>query len=50
MNGIRELLEKSGYLSKAIEYYIRKVNVGQIKEPDAHSIYSGPVVTPWKFT
>lgn len=37
-----DLLKKSGYSDKAIEYYINKVNVGEIKEHDSHSVYTGP--------
>ena len=37
-----ELLKKSGYSDKAISYYINKVNVGEMKEHDAHFIYTGP--------
>jgi len=42
MNNITELLKKSGYSDKAIEYYLKKINVGKIEKPDAHSIYTGP--------
>ena len=37
-----DLLKKSGYSDKAIDYYIKKVNVGKIKEYDSYSVYTGP--------
>jgi len=42
MSGVRTLLEKSGYSEKAIEYYEKMLNVGEIKDPDAHFAYTGP--------
>jgi len=42
MSEVRRLLEKSGYSSKAIEYYVKKVNVGRIENPSAHLAYTGP--------
>ena len=42
MSEVVDLLKKSGYSDKAIEYYINKVNVGEMKEHDAHFIYTGP--------
>jgi len=42
MSEVRELLEKSGYSSKAIEYYLKKVNVGRIESPSVHVAYMGP--------
>ena len=42
MNEIVELLKKSGYSDKAIKYYVDKVNVGNIKDCDAHFAYTGP--------
>lgn len=42
MSEVRELLKKSGYSSRAIEYYIRKVNVGDIKDPSVRFAYTGP--------
>jgi NifU-like protein involved in Fe-S cluster formation len=41
-NDIKNLLKISGYSSTAIEYILRKVNVGKIEDPDAHSVYTGP--------
>jgi nitrogen fixation NifU-like protein len=42
MGEVRELLEKSGYSSKAIEYYLNKVNVGRVENPSVHLAYTGP--------
>jgi nitrogen fixation NifU-like protein len=42
MDKIVELLKIPGYSSKAIEYYTKKINVGQIERPDVYSIYTGP--------
>jgi len=42
MSEVRELLKKSGYSSRAIEYYIRKVNVGKIRDPSVRFAYTGP--------
>lgn len=42
LSKIVELLKISGYSPRAIEYYINKVNVGQIKLPSAHFVYTGP--------
>ncbi len=42
MSELQDLLKESGYSEKAIEYYLNKVNVGEISEPDAHAIYTGP--------
>ncbi len=39
---MQDLLKESGYSEKAIEYYMNKVNVGELSEPDAHAIYTGP--------
>ena len=39
---MQDLLKESGYSEKAIEYYLNKVNVGELSEPDAHAIYTGP--------
>ncbi len=37
-----DLLKKSGYSDKAIEYFINKVNVGEIENPSAYFSYTGP--------
>jgi len=42
MSEVRELLKKSGYSSEAIEYYLKKVNVGRIENPSVQSAYTGP--------
>lgn len=42
MSEVRRLLEKSGYSNKAIEYYLKKVNVGRIENPSVHATYTGP--------
>jgi nitrogen fixation NifU-like protein len=42
MSGVRTLLEKSGYSERAIEYYENMLNVGEIKDSDAHFTYTGP--------
>ena len=39
---VKELLEKSGYSKKAIEYYLKKVNVGSIENPSVRAAYTGP--------
>ena len=42
MGEVRELLVKSGYSNKAIEYYLKKVNVGRIENPSVRLAYTGP--------
>jgi len=42
MNDVVELLKKSGYSDKAIEYYSNKVNVGRIENPSVTFAYTGP--------
>jgi len=42
MSEVRRLLEKSGYSSKAIEYYLKKVNVGRVENSSVHLAYTGP--------
>jgi nitrogen fixation NifU-like protein len=39
--GLVELLRKAGYSEKAIEYYIRKLNVGLIEDAEAVDSYTG---------
>ena len=39
--GLMELLRKAGYSEKAIDYYIRKVNVGAIEGVDAVNSFTG---------
>jgi len=38
---MEELLKKSGYSDKAIEYYTKKVNVGYMKNPSISFSYTG---------
>jgi NifU-like protein involved in Fe-S cluster formation len=42
MGEVIDLLRQSGYSDKATEYYVNKVNVGEIKDHDAHFAYTGP--------
>jgi len=42
MSLMKDLLKESGYSDKAAEYYLNKVNVGELSEPDAYAIYTGP--------
>lgn len=42
MSEVVDLLKISGYSSKAIEYFIKKVNVGKMENPNAHFTYTGP--------
>jgi NifU-like protein involved in Fe-S cluster formation len=42
MGEMRDLLKKSGYSDKAADYYLNKVNVGELSDPDAYAIYTGP--------
>ena len=39
--GLVELLKRAGYPEKAIDYYIRKVNVGVIEGADATEAFTG---------
>lgn len=39
--GVVELLKKVGYPERAIDYYIRKVNVGAIENADATDVFTG---------
>ena len=36
------MLEKSGYSQKAIDYYLRRINVGETDNPSARFAYTGP--------
>lgn len=38
---IAKVLEKSGYSSQAIEYYLNKKNVGTLKDPSVSAMYTG---------
>jgi NifU-like protein involved in Fe-S cluster formation len=42
MSLIRDLLKESGYSEKATGYYLNRVSVGEIRDPDTHAIYTGP--------
>jgi NifU-like protein involved in Fe-S cluster formation len=42
MGEMRDLLKKSGYSDKAADYYLNKVNVGELSDPEAYAIYTGP--------
>ncbi|MEA2005915.1 MAG: iron-sulfur cluster assembly scaffold protein [Acidobacteriota bacterium] len=42
MGEVRDLLKKSGYSDKAINYYERRLNVGKIEDADAYFSYTGP--------
>jgi NifU-like protein involved in Fe-S cluster formation len=42
MSLIRDLLKESGYSEKATEYYLHRVNVGEIRDPNGYAIYTGP--------
>ena len=37
-----ELLKEAGYSEKVIEFYMNKVNVGVVRNPDTVSAYTGP--------
>ena len=39
---IKELLKRTGYSDKAIEYYDKKTNVGEMENPDAFCSHMGP--------
>ncbi len=38
----KKLLKQSGYSDRAIHYYLDKVHVGTMKDPDAYFAYTGP--------
>jgi len=40
--GMRELLLASGYAEQAIDYFMRKPNMGSIKDPDHKTELTGP--------
>ncbi|MCK4464774.1 MAG: iron-sulfur cluster assembly scaffold protein [Bacteroidales bacterium] len=42
MNEVKSLMIKSGYSDKAIDYYLQKINVGELKDPSIKVIYTGP--------
>lgn len=41
MEDVRKLLKQSGFSDKAIEYFEKKLNVGEIENPDAYYVYTG---------
>lgn len=45
---VRDLLKKSGYSDKAIEYYEKRVNVGDIKTLLPISLIQARVVIRWR--
>ncbi len=38
---ITNLLKEAGYSEKAIDYYLKKLNVGEIENPDSYFMYTG---------
>lgn len=42
MDEVRELLVKSGYANRAMEYYLNKINVGRMEKPTVQFAYTGP--------
>ncbi|MBN2532903.1 MAG: iron-sulfur cluster assembly scaffold protein [Spirochaetales bacterium] len=42
MSEMENLLKKSGYSDKAIDFYINKINLFKIKEADTSFLYTGP--------
>jgi len=40
-NSILKLLKMSGYSDRAIDYYLKRVNIGEIKNPQASFAYQG---------
>lgn len=42
VQGIRELLSSSGYAEKAIDYYLKKSNMGSLPDPDQIAEITGP--------
>ena len=42
MSKVKELLKQSGYSDKAIDYYTKKLNVGEIRNPSTVVGYTGP--------
>jgi nitrogen fixation NifU-like protein len=41
MAEVTDLLKKSGYSDKAIEYYTKRVNFGEMESPSVHFAYTG---------
>ena len=42
MSKVKDLLKQSGYSDKAIDYYMQKLNVGEIENPSTVVGYTGP--------
>ncbi len=42
MTKVERLLKKSGFSSRAINYYTQMINVGVINDPSVSIIYTGP--------
>ena len=42
MSKVEKLLKKSGYSDTAIDYYTKKLNVGEIENPSVFLGYTGP--------
>ncbi len=42
METIIDILKESGYSDKAIEFYISRINVGEIPNPSIHHTCTGP--------
>ena len=42
MGELRDLLRKSGYSEKAADFYLNRVNVGELRDANAYAIYTGP--------
>lgn len=42
MDTIIKLLEGEGFSRRAIEYYLKRVNVGKIKDPSTSFVFTGP--------
>lgn len=41
MTEVMDLLEKSGYSSRAIEYYTKRINFGEMDNSSVHFAYTG---------
>lgn len=42
MSDVERLLKESGFSTKAVEYYLKKVNVGFLENPSVDVVYTGP--------
>ena len=50
MGKVKDLLKQSGYSEKAIEYYTKKVNVGEVEGANASVGYTGPCGDTMEFS